>query len=186
MATYLRDYLGADNCLVIRQDDYYHDISKRGGSTLVNFDIPDALDFDLLSKNLRMLKSGKSASLPNYDFVTHQRQTPSQPRSPKPLIIVEGILLLTQASLRDVFDYSVFIECDSELRHSRRLARDTAERGRAPEDVRRQFQNQVEPAQQSFVTPSKIHADIIIDQASYISDIDEVVKTVMALIKIRP
>ena len=183
LAAYLRDYLGADFCRVVRQDDYYHDIRERGGSPLVNFDVPEALDFDLLRDNLLTFKRGELVTLPNYDFTTHQRRTPSEPRNPRPLIIVEGILLLTQVELRDVFDHSIYIKCEPELRLSRRLERDTTERGRSREDVLRQFHAQVEPAQQAFVSPSQIHADLIINQADYISDMTQVVKSVISLIK---
>lgn len=186
LAAYLRDYLGADICRLVRQDDYYHDINQRGGSPLVNFDIPDALDFDLLRDNLLDFKRNKAVRLPNYDFTTHQRRTPTEPLPAKPIIIVEGILLLTQPNLRELFDYSVFIECGSDLRLSRRLARDTAERGRTPEDVTRQFRGQVEPAQQSYVTPSQIHADFIITQSEYVSDMTKVVQSVANLLKLPP
>ncbi len=182
MASYLRDYIGADNCRIVRQDDYYYDIRERGGSALVNFDIPDALDFDLLRENLLAFKAGKPTALPNYDFATHQRRTPSEPLKPRPLIIVEGILLLTQPELRDIFDHSVYIRCTPDLRLSRRLERDTTERNRSRGDVLRQFHDQVEPAHQSFVSPSQLHADLVISQAEYISDMTQVVKSIAALI----
>ena len=91
--------------------------------------------------------------------------------------------MLTQAELRDVLDHSIYIKCEPELRLSRRLERDTTERGRSREDVLRQFHAQVEPAQQAFVSPSQIHADLIINQADYISDMTQVVKSVISLIK---
>jgi len=101
LAAYLRDYVGP---------------------------IPEALDFGLLRDNLLAFKRGEAVALPNYDFTTHQRRTPSEPRNPRPLIIVEGILLLGQPELRDIFDHSVFMRCAPELRLSRRLERDTTER----------------------------------------------------------
>ena len=182
LAAYLRDYIGAETCRVVRQDDYYHDIRERGGSPMVNFDIPEALDFDLLRNNLLAFKRNEAVVLPHYDFTTHQRRTPSEPRGPRPLIIVEGILLLTQPKLRDVFDHSVYMRCDTELRLSRRLERDTTERGRAREDVLRQFHEQVEPANQKFVGPSEIHAELILDQARYISDMTEVAQSILAMV----
>jgi len=182
LAAYLRDYVGADICRIIRQDDYYHDIRERGGSPMVNFDIPEALDFDLLRNNLLAFKRGESVALPNYDFTTHQRRTPSEPRRPRPLIIVEGILLLDQPILREVFDHSVFMRCAPELRLSRRLERDTTERGRARDDVLRQFHDQVEPAHQTHVRPSQSFADLVIDQTAYISDMTGVVKSIVALV----
>jgi len=182
LAAYLRDYIGADSCRVVRQDDYYHDIRERGGSPMVNFDIPEALDFGLLRDNLLAFKRNEAVALPNYDFTTHQRRTPSEPRTPRTLTIVEGILLLNQPELRGVFDHSVFISCASELRLSRRLERDTTERGRSRDDVLRQFHSQVEPAHQTFVSPSEIHADLIIEQTQYISNMTAVVETIIAML----
>ena len=179
LAAYLRDYIGAEMCRVVRQDDYYHDIRARGGSPMVNFDIPGALDFDLLRKNLMAFKRNEAVALPNYDFTTHQRRTPSEPRSPRPVVIVEGILLLAQPDLRRIFDLSVYMRCETKLRLSRRLERDTTERGRSREDVLRQFHDQVEPAHQTFVSPSRAHADLIIDQAQYISNLTAVVDAIV-------
>jgi len=182
LAAYLRDYIGAKQCRIVRQDDYYFDIRERGGSPLVNFDIPDALDFDLLRENLLAFKSGKPVALPNYDFTTHQRRTPTEPRNPRPLIIVEGILLLAQPQLRDVFNHSVYMRCAPELRLSRRLERDTTERGRSRDDVLRQFHEQVEPAHQKFVSPSQSHANLVIEQTQYITDMTQVVKSIVDMI----
>jgi len=182
LAAYIRDYVGADHCRLVRQDDYYRDIRERGGSPMVNFDIPEALDFDLLLDNLLALKRGEAVALPKYDFRTHQRGTPSEARNPRSLIIVEGILLLCQPELRDIFDHSVFIRCEPELRFSRRLERDTTERGRTRDDVLRQFRDQVEPAHQKFVDPSQIHADFIIDQTQYITNTSQIVESTVALV----
>ena len=184
LAAYLRDYIGAAHCRVVRQDDYYHDIRERGGSPMVNFDIPEALDFDLLRENLMAFKQNKSAALPTYDFTTHQRRTPTEPRNPRPLIIIEGILLLGQPELRDIFDHSLYIKCGAELRLSRRIERDTTERGRSREDVLRQFHEQVEPAHQTHVSPSQIHADMVIDQAEYVSNITGVVEAIVAMVNL--
>lgn len=182
LAAYLRDYIGAEHCRLIRQDDYYHDIRERGGSPMVNFDVPEALDFDLLRENLLAFKRGESVALPSYEFTTHQRRTPTEPRTPRPIIIIEGILLLDQPSLREVFDHSVYMRCAPELRLSRRLERDTTERGRTRDDVLRQFHGQVEPAHQAYVSPSQLFADLVIDQTEYITDMTGVVESVVALV----
>ena len=184
LAAYLRDYIGAAHCRVVRQDDYYHDIRERGGSPMVNFDIPEALDFDLLRENLMAFKQNKSAALPTYDFTTHQRRTPTEPRNPRPLIIIEGILLLSQPQLRYIFDHSLYIKCGTELRLSRRIERDTTERGRSREDVLRQLHEQVEPAHQTHVSPSQIHAAMVIDQAEYVSNITGVVEAIVAMVNL--
>ena len=153
---------------------------------MANFDIPEALDFSLLRENLLSFKQNNVVALPTYDFTTHQRRTPTEPRNPRPLIIVEGILLLGQPELRDIFDYSVYISCATELRLSRRLERDTTERGRTRADVLRQFHEQVEPAHQTFVSTSQVHADLVIDQTQYISNITGVVETIVAMMKDAP
>lgn len=146
---------------------------------MMNFDIPEALDFELLRENLASFKNNKAAALPNYDFITHQRRTPTEPLQPRPLIIVDGILLLAQPALRDIFDHSLYIECEIDLRLARRLERDTTERGRTREDVLRQFHKQVQPAHIRYVSPSKIHADNIIQQTDYVSDITSVVESIV-------
>ena len=182
LAAYLRDYIGAEHCLVVRQDDYYHDITARGGSPMTNFDIPEALDFDLLRDNLLAFKRGDAVAMPQYDFTTHRRGPPREPCHARPLIIVDGILILAEPTLREVFDHSLYIRCAADLRLSRRIDRDTAQRGRTRNDVLRQFHDQVEPAHQSYVSPSKIHADIIIEQADYISNLTGVAQSVVALL----
>jgi len=151
LAANLRDYIGPAYCLVVRQDDYYHDIRTRGGSPMVNFDIPEALDFQLLEANLAAFKQNKSAALPSYDFKTHQRQVSTEPRNPRPVIM-------------------------------RRLERDRTERGRSRDDVMRQFHEQVAPAHQTHVSPSQIHADLVIDQAEYVSNITGVIEPILTMI----
>ncbi len=182
LSAYLRDYIGPEKCRVIRQDDYYHDIRQRGGSPMANFDIPEALDFNLLRQNLLAFKRNEAVALPHYDFATHHRRTPPELRSPRPLIIVEGILLLTQPELRDVFDHSLYLRCKTSLRLSRRIERDTTERGRSLDDVLRQFHDQVEPAHQKFVSPCKTHADLILEQAQYTSNLTAAVEAILAMV----
>ncbi len=184
LAAYLQKTLGKENCLIVRQDNYYHDIRLRGGSPLVNFDVPEALDFDLLRENLKAFKNRRAVALPQYDFVTHKRVTPSKPRSPKPIIIVEGILLLNAPQLDDVFDYRIYIECDKTRRLSRRIDRDMRERGRIEPDILRQFQDQVEPAHQQYVSPSKEKAELIINQDNYLNDLDGVARLIISKINL--
>jgi len=181
LAAALRDHIGAELCRLVRQDDYYHDIRSRGGSPLVNFDIPDALDFELLKENLLAFQRGESVALPRYDFTTHQRQIPTEPLSPRPVIIIEGILLFDMPALRSIFDHMIYIKCSEDMRLARRLARDTQERGRQTDDILRQFREQVEPAHQTHVSPSQGFADLIIDQSDYMRDTKVVVGKIMAL-----
>ncbi len=166
----LNDKLGPEISSIIYQDNYYIDQSARfdhdGGS--VNFDHPDSLDFNLLAKHLEHLKNGDDIQIPVYDFVTHSRQNETIHQIPKPVILVDGILLLSQAHVRKHFDISIFVDTSEQLRFDRRLKRDVEERGRTPEGVKAQFEKQVKPMHDQFVQPSMDHADhIICDLAGY-------------------
>lgn len=156
--------LGAVCSAIIYQDNYYHDQSARfdhdGGA--VNFDHPDSLDFDLLAQHLEALKQGGNIEIPVYDFVTHSRQRETIPQTPKKVILVDGILLLSQPHVREHFDISVFVDTPEQLRFDRRLKRDVEERGRQPDGVRRQFELQVKPMHDQFVQPSMAHANYVI------------------------
>lgn len=166
LARKLHQELGPDTCHILYQDSFYIDQSSQfdrdGGS--VNFDHPEALDFTLMAQVLGRLKSGESVEIPIYDFTTHQRKPESEFLAPKPVILVDGTLILSQDQLRPLFDHSCFIECDAKTRLERRLARDVKERGREPDGVLEQFTRQVEPMHQAFVEPSRDHADVVFNQ----------------------
>jgi uridine kinase len=151
-------------CEIIYQDSYYIDQSAKfdfdGGS--VNFDHPSSLDFDLLARHLRALKSGQPIAVPIYDFVTHSRKPETEKVSPLPIILVDGILIFDPPYLREVFDERVFFETPENLRFQRRLERDVVERGRKEEGVRQQFERQVKPMHDQFVEPTKVFADTIV------------------------
>lgn len=155
--------LGADTSFVLYQDNYYidqsHRFDKDGGS--VNFDHPDALDFDLLGEHLSLLKQGHDINIPLYDFKTHKRMSETKYQSSKKVVIVDGILILSQPNVRKHFDSSVFVHTPEEIRYQRRLSRDVVERGRTPEGVYDQFYNQVKPMHDLFVEPSKEHATFV-------------------------
>lgn len=159
--------------MVIRQDDYYVDIRDRvSDGTIPNFDIPEAIDFDALRDDVTALKAGQSVALPNYDFGTHMRERASAPIRPRPYIIIEGLLLLTCPNMRELIDYSYYIECPTNLRFARRLTRDVAERNRTEEFVQKQFFEDVEPAHEAFVKPSSKLADTVIAQEQYTANLD--------------
>jgi len=155
---------GAANCVIVSQDSYYLDQSKNfdrdGGS--VNFDHPNSIDFTLLADHLKILKSGRSVQIPIYDFSTHSRKKTSVKVEPHRLILVDGILILSQPLLRPLFDESLFIEAAENLRFERRLRRDVKERGRTPGGVREQFYTQVKPMHDQYVEPSMAYASILI------------------------
>lgn len=160
----LQKELGDENCLVVYQDNYYIDQSKKfdgdGGS--VNFDHPSSLDFQLLARDLRKLRNGQNVEIPIYDFVTHSRKRETLPTSPKRIILVDGILILHSEEVRAELDEAVFFDTPETLRFQRRLDRDVHERGRTPEGVRKQFELQVRPMHNQFVEPSKAFADTIV------------------------
>lgn len=160
----LQARLGEANCSIVAQDNYYHDQSERfdgdGGS--VNFDHPNAIDFDLLSAHLEVLKRGLQVEVPIYDFATHKRLSETRLQKPSPVIIVDGILLLSQEKVRKHFNASVFVDVPEQLRFERRLNRDVKERGRTPEGVKKQFESQVKPMHDLYVEPSKLYATSLI------------------------
>ena len=155
--------VGNENAFVLYQDSYYIDQSHKfdhdGGS--VNFDHPDALDFDLLATHLKELKKGNEIEVPIYDFATHKRIENTITQQSKKIVIVDGILILSQQKIRNLFDDTIFVHTPEEIRFQRRLNRDVNERGRTPEGVKAQFHSQVKPMHDLFVEPSKNHANII-------------------------
>lgn len=165
----LQKELGDHNCGLIYQDSYYIDQSDKfdrdGGS--VNFDHPDSLDFDLLAKHLGELKKGKAIDVPIYEFASHSRKVESILFPCRKIIIVDGILLLSQEVLRPLFDRSYFIDCPEDIRYERRLNRDVVERGRTPEGVKAQFDNQVKPMHDQFVETSRVHATRTVNQDDF-------------------
>ena len=111
-----------------------------------------------MHEHLKALKSNKAIEVPNYDFATHSRLPNKKTQSPKPIILVDGILILCHPKLRDVFDEIIFVSAPEDVRFQRRLDRDVAERGRTPEGVKNQFDQQVKPMHDEFVEPSKKYA----------------------------
>lgn len=160
----LRKRLGPELCDVIYQDNFYIDQSSRfdydGGS--VNFDHPDSLDFALLAEKLRDLKSRKPVEIPLYDFVTHSRKKETLTIEPRPIILIDGILIFHPPEVRSLFDELIFFDTGEDLRFSRRFERDVHERGRTPEGVRNQFYKQVKPMHDLFVEPSKVFANVTV------------------------
>mgnify|MGYP000950619946 CR=1 FL=1 len=171
----LHDLLGDEICTIIGQDSYYIDQSLKfdcdGGS--VNFDHPDAIDFELLEKHLIDLKGQKIIQVPIYDFATHKRFQKTEEVRPHPIVLVDGILILSAENVRRHFDYSIFMDCPEELRFDRRLKRDVEERGRTAIGVYNQFHNQVKPMHDQFVDPSRNFADIVVTPQSFLKDLNK-------------
>ena len=152
-------------CTVLRQDNYYLDLGGvQPGDPLPNFDHPMAFDWGLFLDHLTALKSGQAVDIPTYDFTTHRRTNITETVTPTPVILVEGILILSQEKLLPVFDHKIFVHCPSDIRLDRRIRRDVAERGRTIDSIQTQFKSQVAPMHDKFVEPSSDNASIHITQ----------------------
>jgi len=156
--------LGRDRVTVLEHDRYYRDRNdlRLEERAALNYDHPDSLETDLLVRHIRELKAGRDIEVPRYDFTRHARLEATETMSPRKSIIVEGILILTDASLRELMDVKVFVDADADTRFIRRLRRDMAERGRTMEAVVEQYLGTVKPMHFDFVEPSKRYADLII------------------------
>jgi uridine kinase len=149
---------------ILSQDNYYHDNHYL---TLVerealNYDHPKSIDFDLLIKHVKALKNNEPIEQPIYSFVTHSRTGDHVTVEPKNVLVVEGILVLTNKELLKEFDLKVFVHADSDERLIRRIRRDTQERGRDLNEVLHRYQTTLKPMHQEFIEPSKNEADLII------------------------
>ncbi|NNL83244.1 MAG: uridine kinase [Winogradskyella sp.] len=166
---------------VISQDSYYKDTSHLTYEERIkiNFDHPRSIDFDLLVKHLKELKEGKSVEQPVYSFVTHNRTGDSVITHPRKVMIVEGILILTNPEIRDLFDIKIFVHADSDERLIRRLKRDINERGRDIDEVLERYQTTLKPMHEQFIEPMKEYADIIIPNNKYNTVAVDIVKTII-------
>ena len=158
--------VGRDRISFLEQDSYYCDIEWQSDEELQrhNFDHPDALDNELLARHVEALKAGSAVEVPIYDFVTHRRIEETRKVEPRPIILLEGILLFVEPRLRSLLDFKIYVDTPSDVRFIRRLNRDLRERGRSLDDVVRQYESTVRPMHLEFVEPSKRRADVIVPQ----------------------
>jgi uridine kinase len=159
----------ASEVVFIQQDSYYRYLTDltldyRG---VANFDHPGALDNELLINHLRRLKAGEPIELPLYDFKTNSRLNETRKVEPKPIVILEGILIFAEPRLLEQMDIKVFVDTPDDIRFIRRLRRDLAERGRTLDSVIEQYIGTVRPMHIQFVEPSKRHADVIIPEGGH-------------------
>lgn len=173
--------LPSDEVGIISQDSYYRQTSGLSYEerSKTNFDHPNAIDFELLATHLADLKAGKTIEQPVYSFITHNRTSDTIITHPRKVMIVEGILILSDALLRDMFDIKVFVYADSDERLIRRLKRDIAERGRDMEEVLNRYQTTLKPMHEQFIEPTKAYADIIIPHDRYNTVAIDVVRAVI-------
>lgn len=166
---------------VISQDSYYketHNLSF-DERALINFDHPRAIDFELLEKHLKALKAGETIDQPVYSFIQHNRTDDTVSTHPRKVMIVEGILILTNPELRELFDIKIYVHADSDERLIRRLKRDISERGRDIDEVLNRYQTTLKPMHEQFIEPSKAFADIIIPNDKYNTVAIDVVRAVI-------
>lgn len=166
---------------LLAQDSYYKETSglTYAQRSKINFDHPSSIDFNLLIDHVQELKQGKPIEQPVYSFKEHNRVPETLRTVPHKVVIVEGILVLTNPELRDLMDVKIFVYADADERLIRRLRRDIKERGRDLEEVLDRYQNTLKPMHQQFIEPSKSYADIIIPHDEYNSVAINIVKTVI-------
>ncbi|MCI7261063.1 MAG: uridine kinase [Selenomonas sp.] len=160
----LKQYFG-DNITVIYHDNYYrqHDDLSFAERQTINYDHPESLETDLLIEHLQKLRQGQSVECPVYDFSQHNRSKETITIKPSRVIVVEGILILQDERLRNMFDIKIFVEADADERILRRILRDMKERGRDLENIIDQYLTTVKPMHYLYVEPSKTSADIVIN-----------------------
>ena len=161
--------VGADRIAFLQHDSYYKDLSglPPGLRSELNFDHPNSLESELLTEHILSLREGRTVDVPIYNFSTHSRTGQTFTVAPHRVILVEGILIFVDVSLRKLFDIKIFVDTDADIRFIRRLQRDISERGRTTESVIKQYQATVRPMHLEFVEPSKRYADVIIPEGGF-------------------
>ena len=178
--------VGRNRIAFLQHDSYYKDLSRLPPTQRadVNFDHPNSLETELLIEHVASLRDGNAVEVPIYDFSIHSRTDRTFTVQPHRVILVEGILIFTEARLREMFDVKIFVDTDSDIRFIRRLERDITERGRTTESVIKQYQLTVRPMHLEFVEPSKRYADVIIPEGGFnTAALDMVVARIATLLK---
>lgn len=173
--------LPKNEVVVISQDSYYNDLSHmtKEERSQVNFDHPNSIDFDLLITHVHALRNNEPVAIPVYSFVEETRLPETITTAPKKVIIVEGILVLSNPELRKLFDMKIYVHADSDERLIRRLKRDMKERGHDLEKVLHRYQTAVKPMHNQFIEPSKEFADLIIPNNHYNTVAVDMVRTLI-------
>lgn len=153
-----------ESVLCIDLDSYYKDFSHLSAKERdhLNFDHPQSIDFELLTQHIHALKNGECIHKPVYDFSTHLRSPNTAKLCPTKIIIVEGILVFSHSTLRDLLDMKIFVDTAPDIRLMRRIERDMTERGRSLESIKNQYFKTVRPMHIEFIEPTKQYADIIV------------------------
>lgn len=173
LAKRLRDKLAERKPVIIPIDSYYRDLSTIAEEDREkhNFDVPEAIEYELLADQLKALSEGEEIYRPIYNFSTHTRETESVLIAPADLIIVEGLFVLHWRDLRELMDTKIFVNISHNEALRRRLERDVVERGRTKQSVLDQYENSVRPMTDKFVIPTSAFADILVDGEQSMDDI---------------
>ena len=169
VANVILSRVGSDRIAYLPHDAYYRDLSHLSPMLRmeVNFDHPNSLETELMIQHIRQLKKWQPVELPIYDFTHHSRTEKFLHIEPQNVILVEGILILTEPELRALMDVKIFVDTDPDVRLIRRMLRDISERGRTAETVINQYLKTVRPMHLEFVEPSKLYADVIIPEGGF-------------------
>ena len=159
----------ADSLCVVTHDNYYraHNDLSYDERAALNYDCPDAFENELFAEQLSLLRQGRSVRCPVYDFTVHNRSDKTMELLPRPIILVEGILIFADEALREQMDIRVFVDTDADVRLARRVLRDSEERARSVRSIVDQWQNTVKPMHELYVEPSKKHAHVIIPEGGH-------------------
>jgi uridine kinase len=166
VAERLAELVGEEQLALVKLDSYYwaRDDDPIEVRARVNYDHPDAFDWPLFIEHVRELLAGKAVPVPVYDYANHTRSGQVRMVGPAKIVVVEGILVLYEPTLRELMDLRLYIDTDADLRFIRRLERDVAQRGRTPESIINQYLATVRPSHLQFIEPSKRFADVIIPE----------------------
>ena len=158
-----------DALCVVTHDNYYraHDDLSYEERAQLNYDCPDAFENELFVEQLSLLRRGESVNCPVYDFTVHNRSDKTMVLTPRPIILVEGILIFADESLREQMDIRIFVDTDADVRLARRVLRDSEERARSVRSIVDQWQNTVKPMHELYVEPSKKYAHVIIPEGGH-------------------
>ena len=158
-----------DSLCVVTHDNYYraHNDLSYEERTQLNYDCPDAFENELFVEQLSLLRQGRSVNCPVYDYTVHNRSDKTVRLEPRPIILVEGILIFADEELRQQMDIRVFVDTDADVRLARRVLRDSEERARSVRSIVDQWQNTVKPMHELYVEPSKKHAHVIIPEGGH-------------------
>jgi uridine kinase len=169
VARNVADFLTTSSVAFIDMDAYYKNFSSLPleERKKLNWDHPDAFDYDLLCAHLEALSAREAIDKPEYDFLTHLRSAEHTRVEPADVVVIDGILLFVDARVRDLCDVKVFVDADADIRLIRRIERDTHVRGRPLDEIIEQYLSTVQPMHNEFVEPSKRYADVIVPRGGH-------------------